>query len=169
MADRMVMIVPDGADVLLQLVEDYMLGWGNLRTLPSPRSHLMTGEAATVNEDAEERSVAHESFEAHAYEALLAALLDVENNEFKMINENAVKCLAGFRRRGPGLSIDTQEEMLVLKDSLSRMMARLEGNKRALTELLEDDESMALMNLTKLKSKPMLYKLVSFESYLYIT
>ena len=154
----MVMIVPDGADVLLQLMEDYMMAWGVRRTLISPRSHLMTGEAATVNEDAEERSVVNESFEAHAYETLLAALLDVENNEFRMISESATRCLSGFRRRGPGLSIDTQEEMLMLKDSLSRMMGRLERNKRALMELLEDDESMALMNLTKLKSKPILYK-----------
>ena len=50
--------------------------------------------------------------------------------------------------------ITLQEEMRNLKNDLSMMMRRISGARAALNELTEDDEEMALMNLSSLKDKP---------------
>ena len=63
-----------------------------------------------------------------------------------------------FQQKGCILSIDAQEKMRQLKNQASRMLTRLASFRRALGDVVEDDEGMALMNLTLLKNKPRLYK-----------
>jgi hypothetical protein len=46
-----------------------------------------------------------------------------------------------------------------LKERLAKMLSRVSANKAALADLLEDDERMALMNLTSLRTRPTLYQL----------
>ena len=45
-----------------------------------------------------------------------------------------------------------------LKNSINLMKSRVLGHKDVLLELMDDDESMALMNLTKLQSNLNLYQ-----------
>lgn len=45
-----------------------------------------------------------------------------------------------------------------LKNEVSSMAAKMVGFNRALNLLIQDDEAMALMNLTKLRKDPTLYK-----------
>jgi Mg2+ and Co2+ transporter CorA len=69
-----------------------------------------------------------------------------------------LQVLGQFKQKGLILSIDAQEKMRLLKNQASRMLARLASFRRALEDVVEDDEGMALMNLTLLKQKPRLYK-----------
>lgn len=55
------------------------------------------------------------------------------------------------------LPIEIQEKMRSLKNELSVMLNRTVGSKNVLQAITEDDEEMALMNLSLLKSKPKLY------------
>ena len=48
--------------------------------------------------------------------------------------------------------------MRTLKNELSAMLSRTVGSKNVLEAITEDEEEMALMNLTLLKRKPKLYK-----------
>lgn len=56
------------------------------------------------------------------------------------------------------MSIEKQEQLRLLKNRVTSMAAKTEAYKRIIVTLLEDDNDMAMMDLTKLKNKPSLYK-----------
>ena len=56
------------------------------------------------------------------------------------------------------MPVKVQEAMRSSKNDLSSMMNRVSASRKALQELTEDDEEMALMNLTVLKEDPSLYR-----------
>jgi hypothetical protein len=51
-----------------------------------------------------------------------------------------------------------QEKMRRLKDAVFHLQSRISSLHKALSVLIDDDESMAFMNLTKLKKDPGLYR-----------
>jgi Mg2+ and Co2+ transporter CorA len=51
-----------------------------------------------------------------------------------------------------------QEKMLSLKNTLTRLSSDLEDYQNCLKALVEDDDAMALMNLTVLRRRPELYR-----------
>ena len=59
---------------------------------------------------------------------------------------------------GSLLPIEVQEKMRNRKNDLSVMMRRISTARSAIQQLTEDDEDMALMNLTLLRDKPALYR-----------
>jgi hypothetical protein len=52
----------------------------------------------------------------------------------------------------------TKEKMRRLKNSVFHLQSRISSLHKALSILIDDDESMAFMNLTKLKKDPGLYR-----------
>jgi hypothetical protein len=163
MSNRVIVMVPDGADMILQTIENYMLNWDyDNSALPSSNNLAAMATDTLLNTAPHDkiRSIVHtkHSFESHAYEALMTTVLDIEANEFRVVRDRAEKLLSGYTKHTITLSIDKQEEMQVIKEQLDKLGSRLVANKRAVTELLEDDERMALMNLTRLKLEPALYR-----------
>jgi Na+/melibiose symporter-like transporter len=61
---------------------------------------------------------------------------------------------------GSLLPIEVQEKMRNRKNDLSVMMRRITSARNTVNVLTEDDEEMALMNLTVLRNKPHLYQYV---------
>jgi hypothetical protein len=51
-----------------------------------------------------------------------------------------------------------QDAMRTLKLKISELLSKLESHRKWLETLLNDDDKMALMNLTLLRAKPELYK-----------
>lgn len=96
-------------------------------------------------------------FELYAYEALITTVKCMGDQDFDRINNLVQKTLIVFKS-GSLIPLHIQEEMRSLKNELSLLVNRLSSSKKILTDLTEDDEEMALMNLTKLRKKPELYK-----------
>ena len=130
MANRLILIVPDGADSLITILDQYMKEWNG-----------------------EDKKIA---FEAHAYEALLTTIKALETQEFTSINKTVQDVLSYFKT-GSLLPIEIQEKTRKLKNFLSIMCSRVHTSINVLQDLTEDDEEMALMNLTFLGKKPKLY------------
>jgi chaperonin cofactor prefoldin len=97
-------------------------------------------------------------FEFHAFEALLTTVKALETQEFNKLNRAAQDTLAYFKSGSLLLPVKVQECMRYVKNDLSRMLNRVSASRQALQDLTEDDEEMALMNLTVLKFNPSLYK-----------
>lgn len=133
MSSRVILLVPDGADSLLALVEDHLMLWVESDIMETP-------------------------FEVHAYDALLTTVSSLLSREYSRFESNVNDTLSLFSKKGLILSVDAQETMRSLKNQASRMLNRIASFRRALEDLVEDDEDMALMNLTLLKSKPRLYQ-----------
>jgi magnesium transporter len=131
MWNKVILLVPQGADSILHRLSN------------------------NLNVDKFEKQTA---FEMHAIDALLRTLIDSEREIFLTLEEQISRTLQYFRN-GSLLSIEIQEDMRMLKNQLSQIMNRLELCRNTLVELTEDDEEMALMNLSVLKLKPTLYRL----------
>lgn len=97
-------------------------------------------------------------FEYHAFEALLTTVKVLETQEFVKLNQSVQETLAYFKSGSLLLPVKIQEQMRQQKNDLSMMMNRISASRNALQELTEDDEEMALMNLTVLMKDPSLYK-----------
>lgn len=98
-------------------------------------------------------------FEAHAIEALLTTVNSLHVQDFDHVNKDVHDVLSVFKS-GAILPVDKQEKMRTLKNAVTLMKSRTLGHKRVLLDVMEDDETMALMNLTKLKHNSKLYTLV---------
>eukprot|EP01041_Mallomonas_annulata_P002658 gene2658-5214_t len=98
------------------------------------------------------------SFEVKAYDAVLSSVIANENNNYADMMKEADELLRAFNS-GTIISIRLQERMRQLKNRLSRMLAHMKGRRRLFVELLDNEEDMALMNLSILYKKPTLYDL----------
>ena len=98
------------------------------------------------------------TFESHAYEALLTTINSLELQTYKAIKEKIDNLLLIFQS-GSILPVKQQEKMKILQNNILTMRSKVLSDKKVLLELLDDDESMALMNLTKIQANPQLFKL----------
>jgi len=227
MNDRLILIVPDGADTLLSIIEDHILEWvDEYVSKDVPQSQTITpkesyddlteptkatgaqggaqgGSAGEKGSDATSSSVikikladtsagarvgaaaaaataaaaaaekvtpmspsekmrelgeAYVPFEMHAYDTLLTTVASLQNQEYIRTNNEVQEILTQFQQKGCILSIDAQEKMRKLKNHVSHMTKRLNAFERALNDIVENDEDMALMNLSLLRNKPTMYK-----------
>lgn len=142
MTNRLILLVPDGADSLLALVEDHMMLWVESKQ----QAHEMSGPIVDT------------PFEIHAYDAMLTTVSSLLSREYTRFERDVDSVLTLFKQKGLILSVDAQENMRYLKNQASRMLTRLKSFRRALEDLVEDDEDMALMNLTLLRRRPRLYQ-----------
>eukprot|EP01035_Chromulina_nebulosa_P027431 gene27431-36084_t len=136
MADRLLLIVPDGADELISWLDKHMKVWARHHNHNHSKNR-------TENKDA---------FEARAYEALLITVRDLEIQTYEAL-ENSIQMVLSYFKKGSLLPIEIQEKMRTLKNELSVMLSRTVGSKNVLAAITEDEEEMALMNLTLLKRK----------------
>jgi len=201
MNDRLILIVPDGADSLLSIIEDHILEWvdefvskdtpGSQAITPHGSLDDLTEAAAaevdggkriaaindikvkvsgagtgtnaknspfTPSEKMRELGEAYVPFEMHAYDTLLTTVASLQNQEYIRTNNEVQNILTQFQQKGCILSIDAQEKMRKLKNHVSHMTKRLNAFERALDDIVENDEDMALMNLSLLRNKPIMYK-----------
>ena len=96
-------------------------------------------------------------FELHALEALLMTVNSIQQQEFAFLS-NEVNDILSYFKVGTILQVDEQERMRRIKNSTTNLTSRIQAKKRALIDVLEDDDVMALMNLTQLRNQPVLYR-----------
>eukprot|EP01041_Mallomonas_annulata_P009202 gene9202-19080_t len=113
MADKVVLIVPPGADSLLTILEKHMKEW-------SPES-IVDGVRVTV------------PFELHAYEAILATVKALQTQEYERLKDE-VTYVVRHMKGGSILPIELQEKLRDLKNNVSQMVSKIEGYRRALNE-----------------------------------
>jgi magnesium transporter len=125
------MIVPDGADSLLQLFHNNMNDWA---------------ESSGV------------SFEVRAYEAIFSTVISIHNQDCIELQIAVDSVLSEFKRASI-IPIERQEQMRILKNKVTGQLSMILAYRRTIEELLEDDGDLALLNLSALKPKPALYNL----------
>jgi Mg2+ and Co2+ transporter CorA len=73
--------------------------------------------------------------------------------------EKEVDSILGVFKIASVIPLEKQEEMREMKDKVNQMMTQTNAIKSALDEILEDEDDLALLNLSVLKQKPYLYSL----------
>mmetsp|Transcript_30703 Transcript_30703/g.61500 ORF Transcript_30703/g.61500 Transcript_30703/m.61500 type:complete len:617 (+) Transcript_30703:1631-3481(+) len=104
------------------------------------------------------------SFELQSLDAVLQTVTTMLMEDARKTNQRAVKAMSDLRgeahnRRGRSLGgagpgEHAQERLRLHKDEVKLMEGRVQGFVRAMNEVLDDDEDMTLMNLSRLLTHP---------------
>eukprot|EP01038_Epipyxis_sp_PR26KG_P010484 gene10484-14087_t len=140
---KLILIVPDGADSILEIISQHMKDW-SLHSISNNYDHHSLHENKPL-------------FEYHAYEALLTAVKSVDEQDYTRLNTEIQSLLIQLNKAAVISSLPLFH-LRKLKNELFTLLTRLVNNRNILQDLVEDDEEMALMNLTYLHEKPILYK-----------
>ena len=79
-----------------------------------------------------------------------------EESEYTVLKRKALDLISHFQGSSI-IPIEYQEAMRELKNEIVTKLNKIESHLRWLEDLLNDDDKMALMNLTKLADQPKLY------------
>jgi len=89
------------------------------------------------------------------YEAMLTTVHTLHTQEYLKFNREVHLILIElFPRNAVHIPSILHDKMRTIKNEVSRMLAKVTSHKRALTILLDDNESMAFMNLSVLQDDP---------------
>lgn len=181
-ASKLWIVVPPGADSLLKHVDSYLQDWFNaasahpsddgtkilpnvtealLQTAttvdhPTPSPHLHhTSE--DIRQISHPRVVEH-SFEMHCYETILSTTTMVLEDQSIALVQKGQKMLKLLKQKRLLLTYDAQANISSVKTALSGLIIKVRKYRKLLDEVLDDEETTALMNLNLLSQKPSLYK-----------
>ena len=132
MADRLILLVPDGADVLIQLLSNQMQSYMEDTTTNIP-------------------------FEMQAYEAIFGTVIEIQKLHLRELDAR-VKKVSKILRKYSIVPVEVQEKVQQFKQRVSEMIERARTHKHILEELLEEDTQLSLLALSLLKEKPQLYR-----------
>lgn len=196
--DRVLVLVPDGADSILitlekrlrggiEAVEKDIFGISSIEeskikrnksyeTLDSTlskakkrvASHVeMEGSDHTLPEEDEWDEIpnidwSHVPYELLSVDAVLQTVTEMLGDEARQVTQRTVAAVKELRGNSQGKQHGisgmpgdhAQERLRWLKDEINGMVGRIQGFVRALNEMLDEDEDMALMNLSRLLTHP---------------
>jgi len=135
-ADKLVLIVPNGADSLLYLLHEHM------HAIVEDDDVFGTGNTS--------------SFEIRAYKAMLATVTSLHTQEYISCNSKVERILSKFRNLN-SITVEFQEHLRMLKNTVSSQLVKTNAYRRLFKDLVDNDDDVALMNLSLLKEKPNLY------------
>jgi len=186
--DRLLLLVPDGADSILSLIETRMKGgiaemenqvFGDKEeesyldpVSPPPKGpahpmfHISENNGNDFSENEDEKTdewnaIQHKEwikmpFEFSSVDTVLVAVLSLLEEDFSDLEakmESAVSMLRGeTQSKGPKLNL--QDTLRQVKDETKSMEGRVQGFIRAINLVLDNDEDMTLMNLSRLITHP---------------
>ncbi len=96
-------------------------------------------------------------FEARAYEAILKTAVTYHSISYEQC-DHVVKDILSIFSVASVIPIEAQEHMREIKDKVNSVLTLISSYKILLETILEDEEDLALLNLTLLREKPQLYE-----------
>ena len=87
----------------------------------------------------------------------METVIAVQNQEFIVCAEKTRAILHAIKDASL-ISLKKQEKLAHLKTQIAAKLSRCRQHRKALEELMNDDDSLALMNLSRLRHDPTLYK-----------
>jgi hypothetical protein len=96
-------------------------------------------------------------FEYQAFEAVFETVIAAQNQEYLKLASKIRSILNKIKDAGL-LSVSTQSKLSLYKTRMNQLLLKATLHRKALEELMDEDDTMALMNLSKLMRTPGLYK-----------
>jgi len=110
-------------------------------------------------EDIQKMDWKHMPYELQSVDAVLQTVISMLMDDARKVHQRssgAMSELRGEHKKGTGLSggEHAQERLRLYKDEVNLMEGRVQGFVRAMNDILDDDEDMTLMNLSRLITHP---------------
>lgn len=164
MSDVVILVVPAGADSLISMLEQSMRYWrSEEEEILGIEEEVEQSPEVSQDRKVDVTQSLKIPFVLHAYESLLTTLKSLEDNRFDHINSQ-IQHVLSLVRSGSLIPLRVQEKLRNLKNDLSDLKNNITSTRQILTNITEDEEEMALMNLYLLQKNPDLYKANESES-----
>ncbi|GMH47521.1 hypothetical protein TrVE_jg4880 [Triparma verrucosa] len=156
--DRLLLLVPDGADSILSNLEKSVRGG-----LAGKEDEVFGGpsEANYQNDELSNREDddSEVAFELVCLDSVLQAACVILQSDFVVLSKQVNETMEELRgsttgKRKKRSMARSQEGLRVLKNEISILESRVGGFQAALDAVLDEDEDLALMNLSRLVSDP---------------
>ena len=110
-------------------------------------------------EDIQKMDWKHMPYELQSVDAVLQTVISMLMDDARKVHQRSSKAMSELRgehKKGTGLSggEHAQERLRLYKDEVNLMEGRVQGFVRAMNDILDDDEDMTLMNLSRLITHP---------------
>ena len=110
-------------------------------------------------EDIQKMDWKHMPYELQSVDAVLQTVISMLMDDARKVHQRSslsMSELRGEHKKGTGLSggEHAQERLRLYKDEVNLMEGRVQGFVRAMNDILDDDEDMTLMNLSRLITHP---------------
>ena len=97
-------------------------------------------------------------YELQSVDAVLQTVTAMLMDDARKVHQRSSTAMSDLRGETPGsksgLGDNSQERLRLHKDEVNQMEGRVQGFVRAMNEVLDDDEDMTLMNLSRLLTHP---------------
>ncbi|CAM9500048.1 unnamed protein product [Phaeothamnion confervicola] len=138
LVDRVIILVTAGADSILTEFKKAMIEF--------EREHYASSELV--------------EFEMRAMEAVMSVSAKWLEQEVKEVHPRVNTIVASMEAPGnAAVSPEANDSFRALKNVVSELETRAKARRRAILQVLEEDEDLALMNLTKMKNDPEAYEM----------
>jgi len=97
------------------------------------------------------------SFEFSVYEAVFGAVIEIQKQHLNEL-EIRVKKISKILKLYSIVPVEVNEKVRGYVNAVLELTETTKSQRRAIVELLDDKETMALMHLSLLKQNPSLYK-----------
>ncbi len=97
------------------------------------------------------------TFEMHVYEALFTTVSTVQVRQLERIKA-ALGHLIPLYQSGGLVTLNIQKHMTWLKNNIDDLNTKTNAYKQGILSVLEEDDTMALMNLTVFRANPSRYR-----------
>ena len=166
--DRLLILVPDGSDSILIELQRRLQGkssddvhyneWDLIQSVTNnllfENKAMHRQDECDVDEELKiDRLLNHVAFEFQAVDAVLATVCNMLSKDASYLKKRIQGIIDEFRR-GSAPGDHAQDRFRVLKDSMKELEGRVQGVVRALDQILDNDQDMALMNLSRLVTHP---------------
>ena len=142
--DRLIVLVPDGADSVLDKLHTLLHRADDIASTSTTTTGSVAGVAAMVQDDP-----CASTFPFRAVEAVMSTVLSNLDTDLQQLSVRTREGLKRLEDRTAVVSIEALENMRSLKNSVAAQEARAQNAKRAISDLLDEDEDMALMNFVQ--------------------
>lgn len=140
-ADKLFFIIPNGVDSMLEMLGRHMNTWNSSSNIHNANN-------------------TKDSFENHAYDGLLLATKFYDELCLNRLKTDASDIVTQLKKKSI-IPLKLQEKLKELKNKLAERLKHFNHIKQALNDLLDDDEKMAMMNLTAMKIQPHIFQNLS--------
>jgi hypothetical protein len=97
------------------------------------------------------------SFELTVYEAVFGAIIEMQKQRLSEL-EVRIKKVSCILKLYSIVPVEVNEKVRGYMDAVLELTEKTKSQRRVIAELLEDKDTLALMNLSKLKENSTLYK-----------
>ena len=165
--NQLILVLPQGADNFIDILERNIAEWKDEQSISSSESYddHRDGDKADSKESYIDSSNVTSSYDECAIFSILSTIISINKENCNLYRKQTREILTQIKENESIITkLESQESIRALKSKLANQIEVISDLTTFLNELLDDDEELALMALTKFVNHPSHYELPLSDS-----